>query len=553
MSVEFRQRTAGEFIQMLKRRKWLILLPVLTMTAAIGYVVYKLPSVYESKTLLTVKPPTISEKVVQSLTDEDLTQRLQTINQEVLSRSSLEPMVAKYKLFQLEKDSGMDMALIVERMYNNIDVEPERSDDDRKVAAFKITYRDRSPEAARNVTAELAGKYINAQVNASTQTAEVTREFIDNQLGQAKTSLDALEKQRLGIMTQNIETLPDSSQGLIAQLTTLSNKRDSLTKEKEGLILDKGRINDQIGANNRQINTIETLVSKDLQETAKLASRFEDTPAYAQLIQKQTELEASLKNLLAQYKEANPKVIEARNNLAEVKKSLNELSKNAQKKEDEAVSKGSRQTEIQKQGFIAENKRLQDNLARGEQQILIKEQEIIIVTNETNEINAKINQIPNVKVALEGITSQHQSAKTTYDDLLKKRNEASMGFDRANNAQGETIKVQDAANLPTSPVAPKRGMLTAMGALIGLAIGLFLAALFELPRVLKIQNIEDAKHYTGLPILASVPPLHSHSEKTWLKRSHYLKVLAGTAAAIAAIPLIIMALTASRVFERVVS
>ena len=149
MSVEFRQRTAGEFIQMLKRRKWMILLPVLTMTAAIGYVVYKLPSVYESKTLLTVKPPTISEKVVQSLTDEDLTQRLQTINQEVLSRSSLEPMVAKYKLFQLEKDSGMDMALIIEKMYKNIVVEPEKSDDDKKVAAFKITYRDRSPEAAR--------------------------------------------------------------------------------------------------------------------------------------------------------------------------------------------------------------------------------------------------------------------------------------------------------------------------------------------------------------------------------------------------------------------
>jgi hypothetical protein len=96
-------------------------------------------------------------------------------------------------------------------------------------------------------------------------------------------------------------------------------------------------------------------------------------------------------------------------------------------------------------------------------------------------------------------------------------------------------------------------MLTLLGAGIGLMIGLFLAAVFELPRIFKIQNIEDAKHYTGLPILASVPPLHSHNEKAWLKRSHWLKVLAGTAAAIAAIPLIIMALTASRVFERVVS
>ena len=553
MSVEFRQRTAGEFIKMLARRKWLIFLPIITMTAAVGYVVYKLPSVYESRTLLTVKSPTISEKVVQSLTDEDLTQRLQTINSEVLSRNSLEPMIVKYKLFQLERDAGTDMALIVEKMQKNIVVEPEKSEDDRKVAAFKITYRDRSPEAARNVTAELASKFVNAQINASTQTAEVTREFLDNQLNQAKTSLDALEKQRLDIMTQNVETLPDSSQGLIAQLTNLSNKRDSLIKEKEGLINERGRINDQIGANNRQINTIETLVSKDLQETAKIASRFEDTTAYSELFKKQTELESKLKNLLSQYKEANPKVIETRNDLAEVKRGLEELRKNSEKKEGEAINRGKSQTEIQKQGFIAENARLQNNLSRGEQQIAQKEQEIVAVTNDANAINAKINQIPNVKVALESINNQYLSAKTTYDDLLKKRNEASLGYDRASNAQGETIGVQDPANLPTSPVAPKRAVLTALGAAIGLGLGLFLAAAFELPRVLKVQNIQDAKHYTGLPVLASVPPLLSHSEKAWQARAYWLKVLAGVAIAVGAIPLIVMILTATRIFERAVS
>ena len=47
---------------MVKREKWLILLPMITLTAAIGYVVYRLPSIYESTSLLTVKPPTISSR-----------------------------------------------------------------------------------------------------------------------------------------------------------------------------------------------------------------------------------------------------------------------------------------------------------------------------------------------------------------------------------------------------------------------------------------------------------------------------------------------------------
>ncbi len=553
MSVEFRQRTAGEFIRMLKRRKWLIILPMLTMTAAIGYVVNKLPSVYESKTLLTVKPPTISEKVVQSLTDEDLSQRLQTINSEILSRNSLEPMISKYNLFKLERDAGTPMELIIEKMSKTIVVETEKNDEDRKTAAFKITYRDRSPEAARNVTAELAGKYVNAQVRASTETAEVTSEFLQTQLTEAKTSLDALEKQRLDIMTQNVETLPDSAQGLIAQLEGLRQREDTIAKEKESLMTQKGRLNDSIRALNSQARIIEDYGEKETQQAIEDASRVEDTPAYAQLVQKRAELRSKLENLKLSFKEKHPEVIKAQNDIDKVEDELAALSKNTQKRVQQANQTGSRKADLQKKNLEIEKQKAESEIAQIDAQMQYKDEELRQNTGQISILEAKINQIPNVKVALEGVDNQYQSVRTTYEDRLKKFNDAQQQVDREKNAQGETIRVQDAANLPSSPVAPKRSLLTALGAGIGLALGLFLAAAFELPRVLKIQTIEDAKHYTGLPILASVPPLLSHSEKAWQARSHWLKVLAGFCIAVGAIPLIVMALQATRVFERVVS
>lgn len=551
MSVEFRQRSAGEFIAMLRRRKWFILLPVVTMTAAIGYVVYKLPSVYESKTLLTVKPPQISDKVVQPLSDEDLSQRLQTINQEVLSRSSLEPMITKFDLFKSERAAGMDTALIVDKMHKNITVEVEKSDTE-KLSAFKISYRDRDPNATRNVTSELATKYVNAQVLASTMTAEKTREFIENQLKTKKETLDNLEKQRLEVMMQNVETLPESSQGLIAQLEGLRKREETIAKEKETMSMEKGRLNDQISANNRQIRVYDEFGEKETKEAAEVASRIEDTPAFAQLIQKRAELRGQLDKLLKVFKEKHPDVAAKKDEIAAIDDEIDKLRKNTDQRVKLASQSSSRKADLQRKNIELENQRLQNQITMIDGQIRFKDQEISQNSVQITELESKINTIPNVKVALEGINTQYQSAKQAYDDLLKKSNDASMQTAREENAQGETIRVQDPANLPESPVAPKRGMLTGLGAAIGLAIGLLLAAICELPRVFKIQNVEDAKHYTGLPVLASVPPLLSADEKLWLVRSGRMRLLAGVILAIGAIPLIALILQATKIFDRMV-
>jgi hypothetical protein len=85
--------------------------------------------------------------------------------------------------------------------------------------------------------------------------------------------------------------------------------------------------------------------------------------------------------------------------------------------------------------------------------------------------------------------------------------------------QGGGIQVVDPANLPEKPVAPKRLMLTG-GRLWLLAwlLGMLLVLIFEVRRLFTIQTIEDAKHYTGLPVLASIPELRTPSEALAIPR-----------------------------------
>ncbi|NNE99594.1 MAG: hypothetical protein HKN25_11295 [Pyrinomonadaceae bacterium] len=552
MSVEFRQRSLGEFIEAFKRRKWMIVLPVMTMTLAIGYVVYKLPSIYESKTILTVKAPTISGKVVGTLSDTTISQRIDTINTEVKSRTSLEPMIAKYKLFELEKNAGVPTEIIIEKMRKNINVELEKTDRDQ-LASFKITYRDRSPESARNVAAELASKYVSAQRNDAAGVAEDTQIFIDKALEEKKKALDLLEKQRLDIMMQNVETLPESSQGLIAQLEGLRKREEGIGKEKETLYREKSRLGDRISSLNERIRLIEKYGVEDAKRNTTQSSDVTNSVPYGRLIEKRASLTAKLENLRISFREKHPDITKVKNEIKEVNQEIEKLKADAKRRATNIGEATATSAQRQKQALELEKQKAESQLGQYDVQIEGKNAQLKQNSAQINLLEAKINSIPGVKVALESIETQYQSAKTAYDDLQKKRNSAQLQLDRDSNAQGETIRVVDAANLPKSPVAPKRELLTAFGGGLGLAIGLFLAACFEVPRLFKIQNIEDAKHYTGLPLLASVPPLLTQNEISWRKRSHWIKVLAGITAAIGSIPVIIMILQATRVFDAVIS
>ncbi len=93
MSVEFRQRKPGEYGRILWKRKWLILLPAIVVSAAVAIVVWRLPNVYQSSTLLTVRPSNIMQGIVPQLSDDDLTIRINNIGQRVFSRSTLEPLI----------------------------------------------------------------------------------------------------------------------------------------------------------------------------------------------------------------------------------------------------------------------------------------------------------------------------------------------------------------------------------------------------------------------------------------------------------------------------
>src|SRR4030095_11549511 len=199
MSVEFRQRKPGEYAKIIWKRKWLIVLPAIAIATAVTWVVYRLPDIYESSTLIVVKPSTLPAGVVPTIGEDSLTRQLTSIAQVVTSRSSLEPLIQKYELYKTERARGEAMESIVNMVRSDIKVEVNTSRNDI-TNGFNITFRGRIPNTTQAVCAELARKYIEQQTRDSIGNVASAKRFFDEQVRQAKDELDASDKQRIDFL-----------------------------------------------------------------------------------------------------------------------------------------------------------------------------------------------------------------------------------------------------------------------------------------------------------------------------------------------------------------
>jgi uncharacterized protein involved in exopolysaccharide biosynthesis len=266
------------------------------------------------------------------------------------------------------------------------------------------------------------------------------------------------------------------------------------------------------------------------------------TLAWAELVKRKADLQSELQHLLSELKPKHPDVLAKQAQLDSVTKEMDQMvaewkerivekQQKLQNRPDLSVAA----TEAQLKSIDGEIKREQKMLDENEKQI--------------GEILQRINSVPGAEVALGALERDYQTKKSAYDQLLLQQQKITLGADAASQQQGEGIEVVDPANLPSKPVAPKRFMLTGLGLAFGLGLGLLLTGIFEIPRLLTIQSSEDARHYTGLPVLIAVPELLTPEEARSIPRRRRLLLAAAVTVTIATIPVLALALKATHVFE----
>ena len=536
MSTEFRQRKLSEYARIALKRKWMIILPTLAVGLAIGFVVFRLPEIYESSTLIVVKPSTLPNSVVPMMTEETLTRELASISQVVTSRSSLQPLVEKYDLYEEERRRGEAMEVIIEEMRKGIKVEVNTSRNDI-TNAFNITYRGRDPKTTQAVAGELASRYVDEQTKGTINAGTSARQFIEGQVRSAKEELDAVDNQRLAYLQQNMNNLPSQSQALVGRLTALH-------EEQKALIAEQGRLRDLAAAYRSQLGDITKSYEQEIVLSAENTTDPKTTAAWAELVSRRSQYEGELQKLLTQYTEKHPDVVATQKQIGDIKAQQDQMMNDWKDRIEDRKQKLTKLTDPRLLTLRTNISMIEGDMDR--QNRLLDE-----TNKQIADMNARINAIPNAEVGLEALDREYQTKKSNFDNLLSQQQKIVVGADAAREQQGGGIQVVDPANLPEKPIAPKRLVLTAGGFGIGLGLGMLIVLIVEVRRLFTIQTIEDAKHYTKLPVLASIPELMTPAEAFAIPRRRNLALAAGIGAAVVGIPILAFVLTMTHVFEMI--
>jgi len=478
-----REMTIDDLLAILRRRLWTVLLPVL-LGPVVGYLIsLALHERYTSTTLVLVEQQKVPESYVRSVVTDELNQRLATMQEQILSRTRLQPIIEKFGLYK--EDMGrVPMEELVAKLRKTISVtavRPMSGTKENGLPGFTISFTADKPRLAQQVCAEITSMFMEENLRLREQQAEGTTEFLAKQLEEAKRKLDEQDARLAAFKERYIGQLPGQEQtnmnilmGLTAQLDAVSQL---LTRTQQ----DK--------------SYMESLLGQQL--AAWQASREENSP---DTLEKQlTTLQSQLVTLEARYTADHPDVRKTKNDIAQLKKKIEEAG---------TATKDKPTTGVQTAKLVEppQIQQLRNLIHQAVQTIREKTQDQERLQTQIRTYQARVQLSPMVEQQYKEITRDYQTALEFHNSLLAKKTESEMARDLERRQQGEQFRVMDPANLPEKPSFPNRPLFAGGGLAAGLLLALGVVAVLE-ARDKSMHNERDVQYYLQLPTLALVPSL----------------------------------------------
>lgn len=501
--------TSEEVLQVAWRRKWMIAVPAVVVAAATALVSSQLPNRYRSQTLILVVPQRVPEAYVKSTVTTRIEDRLQSISQQILSRTRLERIIQDFNLYTRERQTEL-MEDIVAQMRSDIDLQIVKGD------AFQLSYILDQPRTAMKVTERLAALFIEENLRDREILAEGTNQFLESQVEDARgrlavheSKLEDFRRRYSGELPSQLESNLQSMQNVQMQVQALV---ESVNRDRDRRLVLQRLIADATAPEN-------AVVPPPAADVDGIA--LGSGPAASQLEAARNALRALSLQMTAEHP-----------NIIRLQRIIRDLEKKAEAEALERPLSADPRAGAVLPAEMARRNRIRDMEAAIEEidrQIAHKQEEErrlrgVIVTYQT-----RVEATPTRESELTALTRDYDTLQQMYRELLAKKEDSQVAANLERRQIGEQFRILDPARLPEKPFSPNRVRLNLFGILIGLGVGAGLAALLE-ARDQSLRSDDDVMAAVSLPVLATIPFVMTADERR--RRCVVVTSAAGMAAAL---------------------
>ncbi|MEH2182563.1 GumC family protein [Nostoc sp.] len=469
----FEEVNIQKYLEVLQRR-WLPLVGIFAISVSLGCLyAFSLKPSYKAEGSLMIK--TNRSSSLTGLSDD--IGRLEALN---VNDNPLEtqvrvigsnPVIEKTINFLNLKDSQGKL-LSIPDLAKQLKIEGIKGTD-----VVQLSYRGGDPELAAKIVNEVIDSYIDLNIKANQNEARTAKQVLVTEVPKAEEVVRRAEsKLRLFKETNKVVVLEQEAAAAVDTISKLGNQISQALAQLDDV---KGRL-EQLSSE-AQVDSRQGVIESELSQA----------PGVQKVLAQLQETESQLALERTRFSPEHPTIT----NLEEKVAALNNLLKErtGQVAGKAQITQGSLQVGQLRQSLIADITRAQAERVGLERQIATLEQQ-------QNAYIKRANNLPRLEQSQRELERKLQAAQTTYETLLKKRQE----IDIAQNQKIPNARVISYALIPDEAEGPRKMLFIVGGAGVGFFLGIIVAFTLDLIDR-SVKTVKEAKDVLRYSVLGVIP------------------------------------------------
>ncbi|MCK4493951.1 MAG: hypothetical protein KAU26_07830 [Methylococcales bacterium] len=451
---ENNSKSIADYLQIIKRRKNIIIIPMLSLWLISLMVTLVLPPLYRSESLILIEQQSIPLDMVRTTVVSYVDQRIMQIGQKLMTVHSLNRIINKFDLYprQRNKASLSDLAA---QFRKNISLDIKNQDvisrgrKSKATLSFSLAFEHTDPLIAQRVASQLTTLFLDENIKSRTKKAKETATFLEDEAKKYGAQIKKSEMAIAKYKEQNSGSLPELlpiNLGIISRIET-----NILQLELEEKMLAEKEITFQ-----SQLLLVNPLILTELEQIKEKVKKKKVLP----------QLKAQYTSLLSRYSEVHPDA-----------KSLKKLIDNfVEEKEEE-------EEEIQKAPGSIQNPtylQIQNNIKLIQINLDTIKKHKLTLYEKLKSAEANVAKTPKVESGYQDLRRGLENYKIKYQELKSKALEAKLSQTLEEELKAEKFSLLEPPVVAEKPEKPDRKKVLVIGFGVSVVVGFVLAFMLEI-------------------------------------------------------------------------